>query len=574
MSVASYLVGSFSIRYQIRGDVRATSVSLPNRTFYQGSHSPKLLHLRFSDCFKLLPEKVDCIVVVNANLSSLSIMKMVVDEAKKYSEKVVVISATVARIMDVVRNADVVRINIGGYFLMVSLFQKISEFILLKRDRDKFKPLFREIGEIENVKRDMDRIYERENPEHISVVYEEGSHQDLVLSFQKFPNINFSPYQKISWVINRGGIEKALRCLGIYPTRDVANFSTGFDATLHRDPCPYEIVPFGTEFPFSMKPYYMPNRNLRQQIYFASEPIEKRNEVLLVSESIVGNKLFYPQEVDQFIVHFDKDGIPHQGDILGLIDTYSHISSPNDVESNLNSSVSIRTTPRSSRPSTPGASTSFISRRLREVNFFEDHRTSASSSISIDAPEDPLPRFTLTNIKKPTSVPEFETDGIRVFLGSHGFCGITVTKDGKTEMLKKDEHDDGWIPMYVSLKNGTPNVGISAFEDYQENPEAVIFDILKFLGKKYSEVLFDLKWKFQLVPQEEDRFLVKIKTSKGEKELDPELILAIILKSLKMLAENELGQHPMELKLDYELTEDVKRSLKNGCDRIGLFFDQ
>ena len=202
--------------------------------------------------------------------------------------------------------------------------------------------------------------------------------------------------------------------------------------------------------------------------------------------------------------------------------------------------------------------------------------------------EDPLSKETSIHMEKPSSIPEISEDGIRICLSSTGFCGIIVTEDGKTRILKKDQDDDGWIPMFISLKSGVPVVGMEAFEDYKTNPEAVVFgmffmqekftfffsDLFKFLGKKYSKINFEENWKFELVPKENEMFLIKLKTLKGDKEFDPELALAIILKSLNMLSEKLLHQTPVELKLDFEVTEDLKVSLKNGCEKVGLVFDQ
>jgi len=200
-------------------------------------------------------------------------------------------------------------------------------------------------------------------------------------------------------------------------------------------------------------------------------------------------------------------------------------------------------------------------------------RSNIDSILSNDVEDSPSEVLSI-HMEKPSSIPEINEDGIRIFLSSTGFCGITVTEEGKTSMLKKDKDDDGWIPMFISLKDGVPEVGVKALEDYKTNPEAVVFDIFKFLGKEYSKITSEEKWKFELIPKEDERFLIKVKTSKGDKEFDPELALAIILKSLKMFAENVLHRNPVELKLDFEVTEGLKMSLKNGCDRIDLVFNQ
>lgn len=191
---------------------------------------------------------------------------MVVDEAKNYSDKVVVISSTVARIMEVVKNADIMGTRVGEFLLMVSLLQNITEFIVLKRDRDKFKPIFREIGRIEDLIDDIDRIYGREKPEHISVVYNEEDDQKASFILENFPNVTLIPYKKLNWMICHGGLEKAIRYIKPHPPTDVVNFSSGFDAVIYRDPTRYKLVPFGAEFPFSIKPYYVRDEQIQHHV--------------------------------------------------------------------------------------------------------------------------------------------------------------------------------------------------------------------------------------------------------------------------------------------------------------------
>uniref|UniRef100_A0AC34R3N0 Uncharacterized protein n=1 Tax=Panagrolaimus sp. JU765 TaxID=591449 RepID=A0AC34R3N0_9BILA len=170
--VAAYSIGLFSIRYQTITS-RPISLSLPDRHEYRGRPNPKLYHFRGTECFKLLPKKPKVLVITNSNMTEIPIVRLLVEEARKIAEKVVVINGTVARLMYGLNSIDKEVIRIYGRILVAWLLPEYVEYIILQREPDNFRPKFREFGDDQ----DFYRIFHHQRPDYVLILYRKNNQE-------------------------------------------------------------------------------------------------------------------------------------------------------------------------------------------------------------------------------------------------------------------------------------------------------------------------------------------------------------------------------------------------------------
>uniref|UniRef100_A0AC34QLX3 Uncharacterized protein n=1 Tax=Panagrolaimus sp. JU765 TaxID=591449 RepID=A0AC34QLX3_9BILA len=527
--VSTYLVFGLSIRYHCSTDPHPMQVNIPNRDAMKGRHTSGSVRTRAIKAFQLLPQIAECIVLINGNLSTASLVKVVVDEAQNYAKKVVVISISVAKAAYALRQVDETRVQIGNRLMIIFLIQDIVEFMVLERGSKKFHAILRLFADVEDAK----RIYLAERPEHVAVLFAAGDERRVgqivdqipnpqLIDFKRYiPNPQLIDFKRYVFLLNNGGLDKAWGEVGEYGNWDIANFSSGLDAVPYkREQKPQQLVHFGAEFPFSVKPISI---KFGHYIHYAPETVDSYEKVSLENRP-VHDRCFLPEDVNKTVVCFDENGIPFT-----------------DINEQ------------------PSNSKSFYSA--------EDCRTKIQQLNLDSPPEDPSPSsFSETLEISSSTKNEVLKDKVEIILNSNGKCAVSVTKNGK--------NDEEWIPMYVSFKTGVAAVGFSAIEDFKTDPEFVIFDILELFGKKYSEIKMNPKWRFKLERDNNDDFIISFRTPARRRECNTETILAVILLALKDLAKSKLGEDDVSVRTNFKMTENQKSTLKAACEKAGVIFPE
>jgi len=132
---------------------------------------------------------------------------------------------------------------------------------------------------------------------------------------------------------------------------------------------------------------------------------------------------------------------------------------------------------------------------------------------------------------------------IGIDLGTTYSC-VGVFQNGKVEIIANDT-GSRTTPSVVAFKDSERLVGNSAANQISSNVENTVFDAKRMIGKKFKDptVQSDLKyWPFKVVPDENDKPLIKVQYNGEEKSFSAEEISAMVLTKMKETAENYLGQ--------------------------------
>src|SRR6476469_9466033 len=126
---------------------------------------------------------------------------------------------------------------------------------------------------------------------------------------------------------------------------------------------------------------------------------------------------------------------------------------------------------------------------------------------------------------------------IGIDLGTTNSC--VAVMEGNEPVVIANEEGRRTTPSVVAfLKNGERKVGDPAKRQAITNPTNTIFSIKRFMGRKYSEVVNELKnVTYDVVKGENDTIRVKI----NDRLYTPQEISAMILQKMKSTAEDYLG---------------------------------
>merc|ERR1712232_234329 len=99
-------------------------------------------------------------------------------------------------------------------------------------------------------------------------------------------------------------------------------------------------------------------------------------------------------------------------------------------------------------------------------------------------------------------------------------------------------------PSYVAFTENERLIGAAAKNQLAANPENTVFDVKRFIGRKYSEstVQSDKKHLPYSVINKGDKPYISVQVKGEEKEFAPEEISAMVLGKMKEIAENYLGK--------------------------------
>uniref|UniRef100_A0AC35GAS4 Uncharacterized protein n=1 Tax=Panagrolaimus sp. PS1159 TaxID=55785 RepID=A0AC35GAS4_9BILA len=161
--------------------------------------------------------------------------------------------------------------------------------------------------------------------------------------------------------------------------------------------------------------------------------------------------------------------------------------------------------------------------------------------------------------KKPILPPQIK------FLFRGNFYAVEIISNGDTEVMSD------WTPLYLSMANGTPEIGENAKDDFKKFPTYVVYDVLKIVGKPLNAIKIDPKWGFKL-EENDGNILFQIETPNGPRLIPQEIVLSAFLKAMKIRAESAINTPVKEIRLltGFELNESQKAVFEKAAAKNNL----
>ncbi|KAI0903999.1 heat shock protein 70 family [Ustulina deusta] len=131
---------------------------------------------------------------------------------------------------------------------------------------------------------------------------------------------------------------------------------------------------------------------------------------------------------------------------------------------------------------------------------------------------------------------------IGIDLGTTYSC-VGVMQKGKVEILVNDQ-GNRITPSYVAFTEDERLVGDAAKQQAANNPRNTIYDVKRFIGRKWDEKTLqsDLKHFPYKVIEKDGKPVVQVDVHGSPKKFTPEEISAVILGKMKEVAESYLGK--------------------------------
>ncbi|KAI1211384.1 78 KDA glucose-regulated protein-like protein precursor [Annulohypoxylon truncatum] len=131
---------------------------------------------------------------------------------------------------------------------------------------------------------------------------------------------------------------------------------------------------------------------------------------------------------------------------------------------------------------------------------------------------------------------------IGIDLGTTYSC-VGVMQHGKVEILVNDQ-GNRITPSYVAFTEDERLVGDAAKQQAASNPRNTVYDVKRFIGRKWAEkeVQNDLKHFPYKVVDQDGKPVIQVDFQGSAKKFTPEEISAVILGKMKEVAESYLGK--------------------------------
>jgi heat shock protein 5 len=143
-----------------------------------------------------------------------------------------------------------------------------------------------------------------------------------------------------------------------------------------------------------------------------------------------------------------------------------------------------------------------------------------------------------------TSGEQVKVDGpvIGIDLGTTYSC-VGIFKNGRVEIIPNDQ-GNRITPSYVAFSEDERLIGESAKNQATVNPSQTIFDVKRFIGRRYLDptVQKDLRLLPYNITNKDGKPMVEVRFKGQEKVMPPEEVSSMILTKMKETAENYLGQ--------------------------------
>ncbi|CDP21572.1 unnamed protein product, partial [Coffea canephora] len=132
---------------------------------------------------------------------------------------------------------------------------------------------------------------------------------------------------------------------------------------------------------------------------------------------------------------------------------------------------------------------------------------------------------------------------IGIDLGTTYSC-VGVYRNGNVEIIANDQ-GNRITPSWVAFTDTERLIGEAAKNQAALNPESTVFDVKRFIGRKFDdpEVQRDMKLLPYKVVNKDGKPYIDVKMKNGEmKLLSPEEVSAMVLQRMKQTAESYLGK--------------------------------
>jgi len=125
---------------------------------------------------------------------------------------------------------------------------------------------------------------------------------------------------------------------------------------------------------------------------------------------------------------------------------------------------------------------------------------------------------------------------IGIDLGTTTSC-VSVVENGDHIVIANSE-GTRTTPSIVGFTNNDKVVGTPAKNQMITNPENTVYSVKRFMGRKYNEVIDEIKMVPYKVIDQGENLLIEIKN----KKYSPQEISAMVLQKMKKTAEDYLGE--------------------------------
>ncbi|KAI0839874.1 78 KDA glucose-regulated protein-like protein precursor [Hypoxylon sp. FL0890] len=131
---------------------------------------------------------------------------------------------------------------------------------------------------------------------------------------------------------------------------------------------------------------------------------------------------------------------------------------------------------------------------------------------------------------------------IGIDLGTTYSC-VGVMQQGKVEILVNDQ-GNRITPSYVAFTDEERLVGDAAKQQAASNPRNTVYDVKRFIGRKWNEkeVQNDIKHFPYKVVEQDGKPVIQVEFQGATRKFTPEEISAVILGKMKEVAESYLGK--------------------------------
>lgn len=205
----------------------------------------------------MLPTKLKNLVIVNGNQSTFEIIQAVTDNAKEYSENVIVIPSLLARLtygLELLARSLPKRIPSTETILIGTITDEICDFAILRRDNN-FE-LFVDVYEVYKPNRCeemFERFFHYYNPHSTILVLDEKLQELGRRLFNKYnPPMSFTKtYKRWDYMESSGGLLYAMDEKDFDRRYRIPNFTNGFEAKVRTNlkEISYTLLPPGTKLP-------------------------------------------------------------------------------------------------------------------------------------------------------------------------------------------------------------------------------------------------------------------------------------------------------------------------------------
>uniref|UniRef100_A0AC35GEF3 Uncharacterized protein n=1 Tax=Panagrolaimus sp. PS1159 TaxID=55785 RepID=A0AC35GEF3_9BILA len=171
---------------------------------------------------------------------------------------------------------------------------------------------------------------------------------------------------------------------------------------------------------------------------------------------------------------------------------------------------------------------------LRRSGGLENHRKSSADNSTTVPPE--------VAEQKSLILPNPAADFMICLNERH--CCICLPAEGNTTTRITNVNGNKWIPMYVSFNKVPPVIGEVAKADLLIEPEAVLYDICKFIGTPYKDIQINPEWAFGVAytGKKEQKTVLEVQTWKGPHAVYPVNVLALLFVGLHKEAVRVAGK--------------------------------